>query len=362
MSNVWWREDDILVTPALSTGVLPGVTRGAVAALAQQAGYRIREGSFTLPALLRAEEAFTSSAVREIMPIIAVDGRELPRGDAAPRAAGAPRGRAPTTTLASRWRTKLRLGGMALGNGVLVHGPTAWACAVRTEDGDVKVAAERKRLVGSRINVPLLRGPARLAEAFAVLPRLKRSAARGEAALRGTRRPVLHGRHRGRRSRRPPLASSSHTAQELVAGLLAVAPAVLSVRSGSLAGYHGAEHIAIGTYEQDAPTAKEHERCGSHLVGPLLLTTAAANLLASRAPRAGKAGARGWRPRSGAVAASTEIFGWMTAPPRPPARPRARPARATSSSTGSRPPSRRRTSSRWPRAALAACLELEEDA
>jgi branched-subunit amino acid aminotransferase/4-amino-4-deoxychorismate lyase len=85
MSNVWWREDDILVTPALSTGVLPGVTRGAVAALAKQAGYRIRQGSFTLPALLRAEEAFTSSAVREIMPIIAVDGRELPRGDAAPR-------------------------------------------------------------------------------------------------------------------------------------------------------------------------------------------------------------------------------------------------------------------------------------
>jgi branched-chain amino acid aminotransferase len=85
MSNVWWREDDTLVTPALSTGVLPGVTRGAVAAIARREGYRIREGSFTLPALLRADEAFTSSAVREIMPLIAVDGRELPRGDAAPK-------------------------------------------------------------------------------------------------------------------------------------------------------------------------------------------------------------------------------------------------------------------------------------
>jgi branched-subunit amino acid aminotransferase/4-amino-4-deoxychorismate lyase len=85
MSNVWWREGDILVTPSLATGVLPGVTRGAVAALARGAGYRIREGSFTLPALLRADEAFTSSAVREIMPLIAVDGRELPRGDAAPK-------------------------------------------------------------------------------------------------------------------------------------------------------------------------------------------------------------------------------------------------------------------------------------
>lgn len=85
MANVWWREGDILVTPSLTTGVLPGVTRGAVAALARNAGYRIREGSFTLPALLRADEAFTSSAVREIMPIVAVDGRELARGHAASR-------------------------------------------------------------------------------------------------------------------------------------------------------------------------------------------------------------------------------------------------------------------------------------
>jgi branched-subunit amino acid aminotransferase/4-amino-4-deoxychorismate lyase len=85
MSNVWWREGDVLVTPSLTTGVLPGVTRGAVAAIARKAGYRVQEGSFTLPHLLRSDEAFTSSAVREIMPLVAVDGRELPRGDAAPR-------------------------------------------------------------------------------------------------------------------------------------------------------------------------------------------------------------------------------------------------------------------------------------
>lgn len=84
-SNVWWRDGDVLTTPSLLTGVLPGVTRGAVAELAREGGYRVREGSFTLPTLLRAEEAFTSSAVREIVPVIAVDGRELRRGDAAPR-------------------------------------------------------------------------------------------------------------------------------------------------------------------------------------------------------------------------------------------------------------------------------------
>jgi branched-subunit amino acid aminotransferase/4-amino-4-deoxychorismate lyase len=88
MSNVWWREGDVLVTPSLATGVLPGVTRGAVAAIARAAGYRIREGSFTLPHLLRSDEAFTSSAVREIMPLVAVDGRELPRAEAAPKLQG----------------------------------------------------------------------------------------------------------------------------------------------------------------------------------------------------------------------------------------------------------------------------------
>jgi len=32
---------------------------------------------------------------------------------------------------------KLRLGGMALSNGVLVHGPTSWGAAVRAADGTV---------------------------------------------------------------------------------------------------------------------------------------------------------------------------------------------------------------------------------
>ena len=84
-ANVWWRDGDVLTTPAVAAGVLPGVTRAAVTRLAREAGYRVREGSFTLPALLHADEAFASSAVREIVPVIAVDGRELSRGEAAPR-------------------------------------------------------------------------------------------------------------------------------------------------------------------------------------------------------------------------------------------------------------------------------------
>src|SRR5919201_270670 len=69
---------------------------------------------------------------------------------------------------------KIRLGGMALPNGVLVHGPKSWACAIRRPDGRLEVAAEPKRFVANDVKVPFLRGPARLVEALAVLPQVKR--------------------------------------------------------------------------------------------------------------------------------------------------------------------------------------------
>ena len=72
---------------------------------------------------------------------------------------------------------KLRLGGMALRNGLLVHGPTHWAAAVRAADGSVKVASGAKPDFGSSAveRVPGLRGLTKLAEAFAVIPLVKRA-------------------------------------------------------------------------------------------------------------------------------------------------------------------------------------------
>ena len=72
-------------------------------------------------------------------------------------------------------RSRIRLGGMALANGVLVHGPTSWACAVRLDDGTLKVAARRKRLQATKVRNPLFRGPARIAEAVGLLPTVKRA-------------------------------------------------------------------------------------------------------------------------------------------------------------------------------------------
>jgi uncharacterized protein YqhQ len=253
---------------------------------------------------------------------------------------------------------KVRLGGMALENGVLVHGPTAWACAVRTDEGAVKIAAERKRVSGSRVQVPFLRGPARLADSFGVLLRLKRVLPEAKlpfqsptvlASMAGTMFVVAGVRRSGLRD----------SAKELLVSLLSVGPALLTVRSsGSLAAYHGAEHIAIGSYEQDAPHAKEHERCGSHLVGPLALTGAAANMLAASAP------AR-YRPAAGLAAAigglgvTMELFGWMQR------HPEQRLSRALAwpghelqhrFSTAEPSPAQLEVAE----AALAACLELED--
>src|SRR5919109_5646564 len=69
---------------------------------------------------------------------------------------------------------KVRLGGMALQNGVLVHGPKAWAAAVRLADGRIEVAAAGKRFRAAELEQPFLRGPARLLEALAILPELRR--------------------------------------------------------------------------------------------------------------------------------------------------------------------------------------------
>ena len=201
---------------------------------------------------------------------------------------------------------KIRLGGMALSNGVLVHGPTAWACAIRTDEGEIKVAGDRKKLFAPGIQQPFLRGPLRLAESFAMIPELRRRLPQARLPFE---RPSVVGAavasaltvQAVRRSTR-----LGETARELLSGALSLAPALLALRGGELAAYHGAEHVSIGTYEHGEKRAKEHERCGSHLIGPLLAASAVGNVLASRAPRtcAARPGPRArsapsaWRSRS----------------------------------------------------------------
>jgi uncharacterized protein YqhQ len=252
---------------------------------------------------------------------------------------------------------KIRLGGMALANGVLVHGPTAWACAVRDAGGEIRVVSDRKRFLAANVKSPALRGPARIVEALALLPELRRRLPEARLPFESPRvlASILGGAVAVR-----ALRSSKRfgpAAQELLGSLISLAPAALALRDSELAAYHGAEHVSIGTYERGERQAKEHDRCGSHLVGPLLATTTLGNALAARAPEPMRRPAR-VAASIGALAASTELFAWMTRHPRHPlARALARPGHELQARISTAEPSPEQLE--VAEAALAACLELE---
>jgi branched-subunit amino acid aminotransferase/4-amino-4-deoxychorismate lyase len=79
-ANVWWVRDGRLFTPATRPGVLPGVTRSFVLEHAAA-----EEGAFALDELLAADEAFTTSSIREVMPVAEIDGRGFGPGAVAAR-------------------------------------------------------------------------------------------------------------------------------------------------------------------------------------------------------------------------------------------------------------------------------------
>jgi branched-subunit amino acid aminotransferase/4-amino-4-deoxychorismate lyase len=80
-ANVWWRSGEQLFTPTVGAGVLPGVTRSVMLELSSAI-----EGEFPLDDLREADEAFTTSSIREVMPVVAVDGRPIGDGRPGPAA------------------------------------------------------------------------------------------------------------------------------------------------------------------------------------------------------------------------------------------------------------------------------------
>jgi hypothetical protein len=102
-------------------------------------------------------------------------------------------------------------------------------------------------------------------------------------------------------------------AGEAALAALSIGPSLVALRGGELAAYHGVEHKAIAAYEQDKPdaadAAKEHDRCGSHLMAPLLASNVAGSALLRRAierpgPLAGSAVALA------SIGVAVEVFAW----------------------------------------------------
>jgi uncharacterized protein YqhQ len=210
-----------------------------------------------------------------------------------------------------RGAAKLRLGGMALRNGLLVHGPTHWAAAVRTPDGSIRTASAPKPRAHAVEGVPGVRGLARLGEAFAVIPAVKRALPEArlpfqDAGVLG----VAAGAALGGSLLRRRMGGAGG---DMVAAAASLAPAMFALQGGELAAYHGVEHKAIAAYEQDrddaSRAAKEHDRCGSNLVAPMLVANVTGAALVRRVlerpgPLAGAAVALS------SMAAAVEVFAW----------------------------------------------------
>lgn len=79
---VVWRAK--IFTPAVRDGILPGVTRSIALEAARGLGVVIHEGKVRLKRLETADEAFLTSSVRGVRPLIRFEGRPVGRGTPGP--------------------------------------------------------------------------------------------------------------------------------------------------------------------------------------------------------------------------------------------------------------------------------------
>ena len=83
-SNVFLVKDDAVVTPPLSGGLLPGITREFVLELADELGVPAREERLTPDDLRTAPEAFITGTTREVTPVVRVDDLTIGSGRPGP--------------------------------------------------------------------------------------------------------------------------------------------------------------------------------------------------------------------------------------------------------------------------------------
>jgi D-alanine transaminase len=79
-SNVFAVLDGVLTTPPLSHEILPGITRAVILKICRENLIACREQLITTDALKQAEEIWIASSVREIVPVIELDGHPVGGG------------------------------------------------------------------------------------------------------------------------------------------------------------------------------------------------------------------------------------------------------------------------------------------
>lgn len=210
----------------------------------------------------------------------------------------------------------MQLGGMALRDGVLLQSDGHWAAAVREEDGGIRVVSGAKpRLPGREAlrHVPVVRGVVRLGEALAVLPSVRRATGAPVLPQEDPRLLAATAASAAATVALRAVGRGSPVLRELAAAGVSLAPVLLALRDSRLSRYHGAEHKSVAAYEGAADPAtagREHPRCGTNLVAPMMATSLATNLLL-------RAAGKERQPLATFVAGlvsigtAMELFSWM---------------------------------------------------
>jgi uncharacterized protein YqhQ len=203
---------------------------------------------------------------------------------------------------------------MALRNGLLIHGPTHWAAAVRKPDGGIEVASERKPELAPELvaKLPGLRGPVKLAEAMLVVPLARRRLPSARVPFEDARVLAAAAATIAATSILRKRTPATALREGLVQAIGAV-PALVALADRDLAAYHGAEHKTIAAYERGiedaASVPKEHDRCGSNLIVPMMLLSAGGTVLLERLVEKPSNAARAGVALGGASVA-VEMFAW----------------------------------------------------
>ncbi len=82
--NIFKVENGRIVTPPISTGALPGITRGFTMKLAKKLGYSMVERNITPNELFIADEVFFTGTAAEIIPVREINNRVIGNGKPGP--------------------------------------------------------------------------------------------------------------------------------------------------------------------------------------------------------------------------------------------------------------------------------------
>ncbi|MED4730320.1 aminodeoxychorismate lyase [Aneurinibacillus migulanus] len=80
VSNLFFVAEDVIYTPDIKTGILPGTRREFVMELAESHGFTVQEGWYYIERLMVADEVFITNAVQEIVPIHTVNETRIGQG------------------------------------------------------------------------------------------------------------------------------------------------------------------------------------------------------------------------------------------------------------------------------------------